>query len=784
MDGSTNARADGVGGRAAVAARRRPGLILLGVACALVTVLLLAAQLDVGLTSAGRRVGMAVREAPTGGLEVMDVLSGSPAERAGVRAGDLLLQVEGLPVGASAEYQRVALGFHSGVSVDMLFRRGGEVERLTVTPGLPFAWRDYLLSAVTSLCFLGVGMLALLQRSDDLRARLLFLFSTAVAVELAMPTGVIGYPALSVARSVAFFLLTGLQIGVELHLASVIPQPQRWLERHRLAVALFYTAGAAVGIGGAGAFVAEGVLRTRMLPWTSQQAETLLNDVGVPVWAVAIVILLAIPALRFPELWGRQQARRVLLGALPWAAIVGWTAVSGLLGKTPPGWADSLWAPLLLCYPAAVFVAVYRFNLFDLEFVVRRSLIYGALTGTLVLVFYAVLGAASAVVSRAVSGGRASVWIVAGATLVLGLLFAPLRRVVQKTIDRTVFPERESRHRRLTALAQELPAQGKVPGMGRYLVAELRDIFALRRATLLLADPRSDVLVGIASSPPVAVPDHEPSVVVSSDDPGLELLRRAGRPVAAAQVQTKSPALRHRLDHLGAAFVVPLLAHERLVGVLVIGEKAVGPRFPAEELELLNLFSHNVAAVLENARLFESATYESLTGFLRRDAVLEQLERELERARRYGRPLTVGMADLDDFKAINDSHGHLVGDTVLAGVARALAAGLRSSDAIGRYGGDEFLLVLPETDLDGAAAVADKLRGLVEAVRIDADAGSVVRVTLSIGLAAVVELDRPDHPSVEGIIALADRRLFAAKQRGRNRVEPPPAAEPAALLSY
>ncbi len=751
---------------------RGPRPLLAGL-LAVATSLLLLAQLWVGMRSAGRRIGLVVRETAAG-LAVVGVVPKLPAARAGVAPGDTVVRVAGVPVADTMAYNRVAGSFRSGKPVEILFLRGVESSAVAIVPGVPFAWRDFLISAATALCFLGVGLLAFLQRFDDLRARLLFLFSGAVAIELALPSAAIGFPALSVALTASFYLLTGLQIGTELHLASVVPTRQRWLARRPWVVPLFYAAGAAVAAGTTSALLAERVLSTSAWPWTFQQAESAVNDVWIPVWAAGIVVLLAIPAFRFPQPEGRQQAGLVLLGALPWAGIVLWSAAANALAMSTPRWVDSLWSPLLLCYPVAVFVAIYRYRLFDLEFLVRRSLIYGALTGALLLVFYAVLGAGSAFLSEAVAGARVSIWVVAAATLLLGLLFAPLRSLVQRLIDRTFFPERQSRHERLTALAHELASKGKLPAMGRHLVLQLREIFAVNGITLLLADPRSGVLATLASSRSSQDRDLEQSFLLSPDDAGVRLLRRSKRPLPAAQLAAKSASLGQRLEHFRAAVAVPLLAHGELVGVLLAGAKVGGQRFPAEELDLLNLFSHNVAAVLENARLFESATFENLTGLLRREAILDQLERELERARRYGRPLAVGMADLDRFKAINDAHGHLAGDTALAMVAQALAAGMRSSDAVGRYGGDEFLFVLPETDLQSGAAVAEKIRELVERVRVDLDDGRVIGVTVSIGLASIADLDDPEHPLAGALVALADRNLFRAKQRGRNRVEPAP----------
>jgi diguanylate cyclase (GGDEF)-like protein len=203
---------------------------------------------------------------------------------------------------------------------------------------------------------------------------------------------------------------------------------------------------------------------------------------------------------------------------------------------------------------------------------------------------------------------------------------------------------------------------------------------------------------------------------------------------------------------------------------LLVGSKRDRGRFVAEELELLNLLAHHAATVFENARLFDSATFEGLTGLYRREAVLEILDREWNRSHRYDRPLAVAVADLDNFKSVNDRFGHLGGDQVLQRVAAELRALLRETDFIGRFGGEEFLIVLPETTLEGALVFAEKVRARVEEAPFAMEGGRTLRITLSLGVASRAEV-RGDH-RIRGraLIAAADEALYEAKNAGRNRV--------------
>lgn len=160
--------------------------------------------------------------------------------------------------------------------------------------------------------------------------------------------------------------------------------------------------------------------------------------------------------------------------------------------------------------------------------------------------------------------------------------------------------------------------------------------------------------------------------------------------------------------------------------------------------------------------LMKMATYDSLTKVYARGPFMQMLDVELERSARHKRSFSVMMIDIDFFKKINDSYGHQKGDEVLSGIASLLQDNLRKSDVCGRYGGEEFIVLLPETSLMKAQQVAEKLRGLVEKGKFLA----AEDVTISIGISEFPK----EASSVEEIIAVADQNLYRAKESGRNRV--------------
>lgn len=162
----------------------------------------------------------------------------------------------------------------------------------------------------------------------------------------------------------------------------------------------------------------------------------------------------------------------------------------------------------------------------------------------------------------------------------------------------------------------------------------------------------------------------------------------------------------------------------------------------------------------------ERLEFDSLTGVYNRQAFHRRLRNEIERSLRYGHQFTLLMVDLDHFKTVNDTCGHLCGDDVLRSVTVRLLKDLRNFDSLARYGGEEFTVIMPETAAVGARAVAERLRESVASQPVTTNRGSVLPITISIGMAAFPD----DARSEDDLIAAADQALYAAKEQGRNRV--------------
>ena len=234
--------------------------------------------------------------------------------------------------------------------------------------------------------------------------------------------------------------------------------------------------------------------------------------------------------------------------------------------------------------------------------------------------------------------------------------------------------------------------------------------------------------------------------------------------------------LRERADH-PYVYVLMLTSRDRKQD-LVEGIEAGADDYLIKPFDAHELRAHlhagkrilDLQQELISARdaLRVQATHDPLTGLWNHAAIFDILRRELERAQRQRTSLGVVMADLDHFKQINDTYGHPAGDAVLREATRRMQSAVRTYDSIGRYGGEEFLIVVPGADEASALHQGERLRASISKAPIEVDPSSAIPLTISLGVTAPAE---PKASNLESLLRAADLALYEAKRKGRNRVE-------------
>jgi len=218
--------------------------------------------------------------------------------------------------------------------------------------------------------------------------------------------------------------------------------------------------------------------------------------------------------------------------------------------------------------------------------------------------------------------------------------------------------------------------------------------------------------------------------------------------------------------HVRGAAIVPLIAGGRVIGTLSVTSSSEPRRFGADEIAVLETVANQLALGVRNARLYgrarDRANEDSLTGLYNHRYLHERLEYELLRARRAGHPMAIALFDLNNFKMFNDTFGHQAGDEVLRVVASTFGMCLRGTDVAGRYGGDEFLVILPQADEPGARMLLNRVRHRLE------EQSKAGFPPVAIELAAGIAVFPRDGNTKRDLISHADQRMYATK-----RNEPP-----------
>jgi diguanylate cyclase (GGDEF)-like protein len=307
------------------------------------------------------------------------------------------------------------------------------------------------------------------------------------------------------------------------------------------------------------------------------------------------------------------------------------------------------------------------------------------------------------------------------------------------------------------------------------IVTNSKELLQSERASLMVLDETANELVlkassGLATDPaligPVPVGEGVAGEVIATGKAMMVTdLRSAGR----------KPAPRERSYKTNSFISYPIAIGGRKVGVLNITDKSGGGTYDEVDLSLLEIIGPQVALALERAEWQEranefelKATTDQLTALPNFSYLEKRLPEELNRSKRYNHPMSFLMIDIDDFKKYNDTNGHLAGNVALRIAAHCLKEALRSADVAMRYGGEEFCVLLPQTGIDEAKTIAERIRQRVRTWDFPhAESQPLGRVTVSIGVSTFSESD----DTAEKIMAAADRALYQAKHKGKDRVE-------------
>ena len=233
------------------------------------------------------------------------------------------------------------------------------------------------------------------------------------------------------------------------------------------------------------------------------------------------------------------------------------------------------------------------------------------------------------------------------------------------------------------------------------------------------------------------------------------------QPMIVNNIREDDLFIKSETSYVRSIACIPMVVYSDVIGVINVTNKKKGKEFTDEDVEMLKAVADQAAVAVNKAQLWDMAVTDSLTGLYVRRYFMVKLQEEIHRAERYNKPLSVVMVDLDRFKKINDTYGHDAGDRALKTISQFFQKNIRDIDAIGRYGGEEFVMLIPDADKKAAFCLAERLRKELAKVKLE----DLPPITISLGIATYPS----DGTDIEELIKKADAAMYEAKRKGRNR---------------
>lgn len=418
----------------------------------------------------------------------------------------------------------------------------------------------------------------------------------------------------------------------------------------------------------------------------------------------------------------------------------------------------------------AVIIAytISRFRLLDIRLVMRRSVAFALavipVAGLFILGIWVMFNFYPSLPFYSI------LLLTVSLILLLAVVAIPLRHPMQTLVDRIFYRETYDYRQTLISFTSKMGNMLNIEELAKEMLQTLSKAIHIPWSVLLFEDPGSGFFT-IQFAYPESSDKSGDQFRLFFDSPIVTWLQKEANVFHLRQIDSapQFKALweteKQSLIDSHLELLCPLKSHGKIVGILGLSKKRSNRIFTQEDIDLVISVANQAGVIVENAQLYSQAQKWSITDGLTKlynhRYMHECLDKEIARCKRFGSTFSLVMIDIDFFKTFNDAYGHLAGDDVLAGIAKCIQNSIRNVDTAFRYGGEEFLVILPETLTEGAFLVAERIRQRIE----QKEFVGRVSVTASLGIASWPV----DGMTKEEILDSADRALYTAKETGRNK---------------
>ncbi len=505
------------------------------------------------------------------------------------------------------------------------------------------------------------------------------------------------------------------------------------------------------------AYISNGHVYHDIGPWVYILMGLLLPPLGACAW----MLLKELRNTRHPV--ERNRLAYLILGL---AIMSIWSAVNPnvpALASLPTDHLGTLANALLITW------AISRYDLLDIRLLARRIIEYTVLLLGTIGIYAGLIYIEAAKLSHLPTY---LLLVLSGAfSLLFAMMLRPIRFVVQDGIDRMFHRDTYSQRQAMLEFSNKVANVIKLDQIADDMLSTIGKALRLTRADLMLENTENGDFTTCFTYPQSKKEDND-TVKFTRSNSLLIWMAKEGKPINIEDIRKDSELgviLESDITALADkryAILLPIRTVERVIGILALGYKQAGNSFYPEEIGMVSNVVKQASIVIENAQLYaqakERANVDELTGLFNHRYFHQRMDEEIARAARFGEVFSLLIMDLDSFKNYNDVYGHLYGDKILRITAGCIKGSIRSIDLAFRYGGDEFVVILPQVSADNAIKVAERIRRSIDS-EVDYKG---MPITCSIGIASWPT----DGVMREEIVHASDAALYNAKQTGKNRV--------------
>lgn len=712
------------------------------------------------LTQSLHRIGIEIQMSKEDVL-LTHVVKPGPSFRAGIKANSYIVSINNEPIHNFAQFDAALASEKSEANI--VVRKNGVTTSYTVLKGMPPSLNYFFIYILVCALFLVLAFISIPSRGSQNTTRnllLIFLFLLLGLEFILIPVrsllNITEYWShlAAITGTILAGIAGGLTFALVLHILCITPKPQPWFIKNKpLILTALYSVSVYFIFTLIFSYInttSEGItgLLFSFFSW-------ILIDI---LWIILIISVFLLQYFGTQSQRGKNQLLILFVGILPFIISMSLVDWNYLTGSDEPAWLESFEIFARFSFSIGFLIAIKRYDLADIGRDIQRPFVFKAISA---LIIFFLLNSLYDYFTKSESINQTNLFYFGIYSLLIGMMWFPLSRLLQYWAFAPWHSDAENFSPMLDNILDSIMAFS-----GNDRVAE-------NLPRLLNASLQSNWIAISLSG--------------NNGKPYFYCEQHTDKPLPEDLLKTELISLFYGLKNysqnldqsngtstlfeLGATHVLPLIYRDEVLGGIVLAQSSEQYFFSNRAL---NEFSEKLAEIIFINKMKNLATIDGLTKILRREAIMEKLHSEFSRYQRSSKELSICLLDLDHFKQVNDSYGHATGDEALKLTATLLKDRIRNTDFIGRYGGEEFLLIFPKTEISEAKAFAESLRQAIQSTAISISQNISINITASMGITStdILQNKTEETPNnqIQKLIGEADIALYLAKETGRNKV--------------